>query len=232
MANVASVGCNGVADGRASKQAGKEITDVPMCANCLVDCDNEDAGHPNVLQKALRRVDREDGGLSRLRWQRREELHHAPWRRPESDNVSSCVGRFCIELTDYTCSTLQHASFQRPRDLTEQIATRPCMIALSHSIRSSTSRRVILSESQLSDLARPSRSLYGCKSPPRVRRGSGIRFHQKDDHDLYWTNIFLTRTLHKGGRHTTELRRLSSPVQQAQSSFTLFRPARLRPCCL
>ena len=233
-----SVGCNGTPNGKDSRQVGKEITDIPICANCLVDCDNENIGHPNVIQKALRRVDKEDGGLSRLRWQRRGELHHAPWRGSNSElpmsrpSVSSCVERCSIELTDYTCSTLHHASFQHPRDLTEQIAVRPCMIVLSRSTRSSTSRRVILSESQLSRPARPSRSLYGCKSPLRVRRGSDIHSHQNHDHDLYWMTIFPLQTIRKRRYHMIELRRLLSPVQQAQSSFTWFQPARLRPCCL
>ncbi|KAI1640986.1 hypothetical protein F4809DRAFT_660580 [Biscogniauxia mediterranea] len=49
----------------------KEIEDIPMCAHCVVSCEVEDEpDREQVAQRALRRVDRVDGGLSRKRWER------------------------------------------------------------------------------------------------------------------------------------------------------------------
>ncbi|KAI1484935.1 hypothetical protein F5X96DRAFT_675130 [Biscogniauxia mediterranea] len=56
----------GVGGGR-----GKEIQEIPMCAHCVVSCEVEDEpDREKVAQRALRRVDRVDGGLSRKRWER------------------------------------------------------------------------------------------------------------------------------------------------------------------
>lgn len=46
----------------------KEIDGIPMCANCMVGV--EDDSQETVVQKAIRRVDRTDSGLSRQRWER------------------------------------------------------------------------------------------------------------------------------------------------------------------
>ncbi|KAI1175822.1 hypothetical protein F4777DRAFT_578608 [Nemania sp. FL0916] len=45
---------------------GREIVQIPLCANCLVQCERDDA--ETLLKKALDRIDLADGGLSRLRW--------------------------------------------------------------------------------------------------------------------------------------------------------------------
>ncbi|KAI0024613.1 hypothetical protein F4780DRAFT_724357 [Xylariomycetidae sp. FL0641] len=50
---------------------GREISQVPMCAHCAVGCEADDQS--KLAQKALRRVEREDGGLSRIRWEKKEE---------------------------------------------------------------------------------------------------------------------------------------------------------------
>ncbi|KAK3369191.1 hypothetical protein B0T24DRAFT_356262 [Lasiosphaeria ovina] len=51
----------------------REIDEVPLCANCLaevdVDGDAAPADQPALVQKALRTVDRVDGGLARQRWE-------------------------------------------------------------------------------------------------------------------------------------------------------------------
>lgn len=49
---------------------GREITEVPTCANCLAGCDVNSTGQQNVVQNALRRVDRIDGGMARKRWEK------------------------------------------------------------------------------------------------------------------------------------------------------------------
>ncbi|KAI0429958.1 hypothetical protein F5Y09DRAFT_356471 [Xylaria sp. FL1042] len=48
---------------------GREITEIPMCANCAVACENDD--RDALLKRALRRIDVADGGLSRQRWKTR-----------------------------------------------------------------------------------------------------------------------------------------------------------------
>ncbi|KAI0527744.1 hypothetical protein F5B22DRAFT_2419 [Xylaria bambusicola] len=45
---------------------GKEITQIPMCLNCAVACGNEDGNA--LVERAMRRVDLVDGGLSRALW--------------------------------------------------------------------------------------------------------------------------------------------------------------------
>ncbi|KAH6654245.1 hypothetical protein BKA67DRAFT_645999 [Truncatella angustata] len=46
----------------------KEIEEIPMCANCAIGTEDDD--QDTVVQKALRRIDIADGGLSRNRWER------------------------------------------------------------------------------------------------------------------------------------------------------------------
>ncbi|KAI1272013.1 hypothetical protein F5Y07DRAFT_413004 [Xylaria sp. FL0933] len=53
------------------KETGKEITEIPLCANCAVACEQDD--RDALLQKALRRIDIADGGLSRQRWKSRHK---------------------------------------------------------------------------------------------------------------------------------------------------------------
>jgi hypothetical protein len=57
---------------------GLEISDVPMCANCAVDIEMDELDRAAVVQKALRRVDKTDGGLGRKRWERREDVISPP----------------------------------------------------------------------------------------------------------------------------------------------------------
>ncbi|KAK3357743.1 hypothetical protein B0T25DRAFT_579767 [Lasiosphaeria hispida] len=51
---------------------GREVEEVPLCANCLVEVDMDGLDKRSVVQKGLRRVDKADGGLSRKRWEERE----------------------------------------------------------------------------------------------------------------------------------------------------------------
>ncbi|KAI1800631.1 hypothetical protein F4811DRAFT_566760 [Daldinia bambusicola] len=55
-----------------SRHGGRELEEVPTCANCAVECEIEgrDGGQGAVLQNALRRVDESDGGLANARWAR------------------------------------------------------------------------------------------------------------------------------------------------------------------
>jgi hypothetical protein len=48
----------------------KEIVEIPLCANCVVETETDD--QQTLVQKALRRIDKSDGGLSRNRWQAME----------------------------------------------------------------------------------------------------------------------------------------------------------------
>ncbi|XDG00766.1 hypothetical protein ABKA04_000381 [Annulohypoxylon sp. FPYF3050] len=50
----------------------KEIHDVPTCANCVVECDNDSADHHGTEQNALKKMDEVDGGLARKRWERKD----------------------------------------------------------------------------------------------------------------------------------------------------------------
>ncbi|KAK8873262.1 hypothetical protein PGQ11_003776 [Apiospora arundinis] len=46
--------------------------DVPLCANCVVEVEMDSLDRKTVVQKALRRTDKIDGGLNRKRWERKE----------------------------------------------------------------------------------------------------------------------------------------------------------------
>ncbi|KAK4459139.1 hypothetical protein QBC42DRAFT_232386, partial [Cladorrhinum samala] len=51
----------------------REIEEVPVCANCLVDLEAED--EKEIAKRAVRRVEKSingDGGMGRVRWERRE----------------------------------------------------------------------------------------------------------------------------------------------------------------
>lgn len=50
----------------------KEIQDVPLCAYCIADIEADKLDHAKIMQKALRRTDKTDGGLSRSRWERKQ----------------------------------------------------------------------------------------------------------------------------------------------------------------
>ncbi|KAK8049958.1 hypothetical protein PG994_011688 [Apiospora phragmitis] len=50
----------------------KEILDIPLCANCVVEVEMDSLDRKTVVQKALRRTDKIDGGLNRKRWERKE----------------------------------------------------------------------------------------------------------------------------------------------------------------
>jgi hypothetical protein len=52
----------------------RDIMEVPQCANCMVEVELDSLDQDTVVQKALRRVDKADGGLTRLRWERREGI--------------------------------------------------------------------------------------------------------------------------------------------------------------
>lgn len=49
---------------------GREILEIPMCANCVVECENDE--EDKLVEKALTRIDLADGGMSRSRWNARK----------------------------------------------------------------------------------------------------------------------------------------------------------------
>ncbi|KAI1417515.1 hypothetical protein F5Y13DRAFT_201117 [Hypoxylon sp. FL1857] len=51
---------------------GREIAQVPTCANCVVECEIDSANEQVVVQNALRRMDKVDGGMARKRWERKD----------------------------------------------------------------------------------------------------------------------------------------------------------------
>jgi len=75
---------------------GREVEEVPLCANCMVEVDLDGLDEGMVVQKAVRRVERGDGGLGRRRW--------------ESSEVSSCV--LCVAC----CGELGLTLGQRQRE--------------------------------------------------------------------------------------------------------------------
>ncbi|KAI1644510.1 uncharacterized protein F4817DRAFT_367421 [Daldinia loculata] len=48
--------------------SGREITEVPTCANCAVECEVDCEDRQAFLRNALHRVDKTDGGMARMRW--------------------------------------------------------------------------------------------------------------------------------------------------------------------
>ena len=48
----------------------REISQVPLCAHCMVDVEVDGLAEPDLVRKGLRRVDKADAGLTRRRWER------------------------------------------------------------------------------------------------------------------------------------------------------------------
>lgn len=49
---------------------GKEVTEVPLCAACVVEVEVDGVTDQNVaVKRVLRRVEKVDGGLTRKRWE-------------------------------------------------------------------------------------------------------------------------------------------------------------------
>ncbi|KAI3339018.1 hypothetical protein F4824DRAFT_488306 [Ustulina deusta] len=55
--------------GMGGREKGREIDNIPMCANCAIACQNDD--RDALVKRALRRIEVADGGLSWQRWQTR-----------------------------------------------------------------------------------------------------------------------------------------------------------------
>ncbi|OTB20628.1 hypothetical protein K445DRAFT_372210 [Daldinia sp. EC12] len=81
---------------------GREIEEVPTCANCKVDCEVECEDQRGVVRNALRRVDESDGGLARMRWMRMGgqmgrravgEIKRVPAAAPASVQSPTSLGR-------------------------------------------------------------------------------------------------------------------------------------------
>lgn len=49
-------------------ESGREITEVPTCANCAVECEVDCEDRQAFVRNALHRVDKTDGGMARMRW--------------------------------------------------------------------------------------------------------------------------------------------------------------------
>jgi hypothetical protein len=52
--------------------AAKEVADIPLCANCVLETEVDRVDEGALVQNALRRVDRVDGGLTHSRWEKRQ----------------------------------------------------------------------------------------------------------------------------------------------------------------
>lgn len=72
---VAGIPLEQIFDGRdAEGGAGREIDEVPLCAKCIEDVGRDRrAGGARLMPLALERVERFDGGLSRRRWEARQQ---------------------------------------------------------------------------------------------------------------------------------------------------------------
>ncbi|KAI0909629.1 hypothetical protein F4823DRAFT_417601 [Ustulina deusta] len=55
--------------GMGGREKGREIDNIPMCANCAIACQNDD--RDALVKRALRRIEVADGGLSWQRWKTR-----------------------------------------------------------------------------------------------------------------------------------------------------------------
>ncbi|KAK3332538.1 hypothetical protein B0T19DRAFT_398296 [Cercophora scortea] len=80
----------------AAGTSAREIEEVPLCANCMVEVDVDGLDEMSVVQKGLRRLEKVDGGLSRKRWEGMRESEIAAGKRNihlhKRDNVRSGRG--------------------------------------------------------------------------------------------------------------------------------------------
>ncbi|KAI0128729.1 hypothetical protein BJ170DRAFT_721465 [Xylariales sp. AK1849] len=90
------------------QEKAKETTDIPLCANCVVDTELDSPGQGTVVQKALKRIDMADGGMSRKRWEQREGIINA---------------QGTIQRTPAKISKVPDKPRSRIRDLSSRFAT-------------------------------------------------------------------------------------------------------------
>lgn len=57
------------------RDRGREVYEVPLCANCQVEAELDEVGNEAVVKRGLRRVERLDGGVTRKRWEEKESTH-------------------------------------------------------------------------------------------------------------------------------------------------------------
>ncbi len=53
----------------------REVDEVPLCAHCFVEMERGGLDEAAIVQRAVQRVARSDGGLARLRWEARPAGH-------------------------------------------------------------------------------------------------------------------------------------------------------------
>lgn len=62
------------------------MTEVPLCAACVVEIEVDGVKEDNVVKRGLRRVEKVDGGLTRKRWEAKNS---------EKNLKVSCKFRLC-----------------------------------------------------------------------------------------------------------------------------------------
>lgn len=55
--------------GRGGSGRGREVSEAPLCAVCVVEAEIDGVSEEAVLRRGLRRVDKMDGGVTRKRWE-------------------------------------------------------------------------------------------------------------------------------------------------------------------
>ncbi|KAJ9425587.1 hypothetical protein QL093DRAFT_1267437 [Fusarium oxysporum] len=77
---------SGAEDRVKERCGGREVTEVPLCAACVVEIEVDGVKEDNVVKRGLRRVEKVDGGLTRKRWEAKNS---------EKNLKVSCKFRLC-----------------------------------------------------------------------------------------------------------------------------------------
>ncbi|KAI0874339.1 hypothetical protein GGS24DRAFT_516702 [Hypoxylon argillaceum] len=81
----------------AGRGMGRQILDIPMCVDCVVECEEDDDGD-GLLKKALDRIDGTDGGLSRRRWMALKNSFAPPVTTTTTTRLSQLGGDSSMDM--------------------------------------------------------------------------------------------------------------------------------------
>ncbi|RSL56486.1 hypothetical protein CEP54_008781 [Fusarium duplospermum] len=79
---------------KGSDCGGREVTEAPLCAACVVEVEVDDVREESVVVKrGLRRVERLDGGVTRRRWEAKGDEKNGANQPPPTGEMSQKTGR-------------------------------------------------------------------------------------------------------------------------------------------
>ncbi|KAF5976657.1 hypothetical protein FCOIX_6933 [Fusarium coicis] len=89
------------AEGRVKEGCGgREVTEVPLCAACVVEVEVDGVKEDSVVKRGLRRVEKVDGGLTRKRWEAKNSDKNLKQFSPSQQRIHK--NEYGVEAEDLT----------------------------------------------------------------------------------------------------------------------------------